>query len=277
MDIRDLSGRTAMVTGAASGIGRAFVHQLAERGAGIFACDVDAEGLASLRNEEGERILLAEVVDVSDADAMSSFAEKVHGQVEAVDLLVNNAGVAVSGLVHEVPLSDWRWLVGVNVWGVIHGHHFFLPPMLERGQGGHVINVASVVSFAGMPGSVPYGMSKWAVRGLSESTWAELHHHGIGVTAVCPGFVQTQILEGTRFSGWADQEDFRDELDRTFRAVSASPERVVTAALRGVQRGRRIVPVTGFAWFMWFASRWCPGLLARLIRYGIERRLRQAG
>ena len=136
-----------------------------------------------------------------------------------------------------------------------------------------MVNLSSAGSFLGMPGSAPYAMSKWAVRGLSESLWVELAAHGIGVTAVCPGFVGTGILERTRFSGWAAQPEVREEVNRLMDTKASPTDAVVRASLRAVQRNARIAPVTMFARVAWRTTRWFPGAMARAVQFAFNRQM----
>ena len=125
---------------------------------------------------------------------MAAFASIVHREIGAADLLMNNAGVAVAvGFLHT-ELGDWDWVLGINVLGVVHGCHFFVPQMVERRGGGHVINVASAAGYVASEGLAAYSTTKFAVVGLSEALRNELRRYGIGVTAVCPGFVATRIV-----------------------------------------------------------------------------------
>ena len=190
----NLKDRIVVVTGAGSGIGRSTALAFAREGARIAACDVDRARLDALKSELGDRALVVEKIDVADRHQMRTFADQVHALTPAVDVVVNNAGVAVSGTFLEMTLDDWDWILGVNLKGVVHGCHFFIPKMVERGAGGHVINIASIFGIFAPPGVTSYVASKFAVRGFSLSLREELAPHKIGVTATCPGMTNTLIV-----------------------------------------------------------------------------------
>jgi NAD(P)-dependent dehydrogenase (short-subunit alcohol dehydrogenase family) len=268
MDVRDLKGATALVTGAASGIGRETAYALARRGADLAICDVDEPGLAESerRIRELGRAVLARRVDVADRAAMSAFAEEVHRGVEAVDLLVNNAGVAVGARFLDTPLEDWEWVVRINLFGVVHGCHFFVPPMVRRRRPGHVVNVASMIGFVATSPLAAYAATKFAVVGLSEALREELRPFGIGVTAVCPGIIDTAIPRTARLRGEAADPARRERMMEFYRRRGYGPERVAENVLRAVQRDRAIAPISPEAWAFYYLKRLVPGLLPWLNR-----------
>lgn len=192
-------GRTFVVTGAASGIGRALALHLASRGSDVAICDVNEDELAVTARdvERRGRKATAEVVDVADRGAMHAFAERVieaHGRVHGV---INNAGVSVTDRVATMSYEDLEWIVGINLWGVIHGTKAFLPHLIENGDG-WVVNVSSVFGIIAVPGQSAYNLTKFAVRGYTESLRQELD--GTGVTALCvhPGGIKTNIVRNSR-------------------------------------------------------------------------------
>ena len=263
MDVRNLRGRLALVTGAASGIGRASALAFARRGADLALCDRSEAGLAEVA--AAARALGSEVltrqVDVASAGQMQAFAADVHARAPAVDLLMNNAGVGLGGGVLDTTLEDWRWIVDINLFGVVHGLHCFVPKMVERGRGGHVVNVASMAGYLGSSLLPAYVATKFAVIGLSESLREELAPHHIGVTAVCPGVINTPIATSSPMRGAAADPEARAEVARAFARRNYPPERVAENVLRAVQRNRAVAPISPEAWIFYYAKRLAPGLV----------------
>jgi NAD(P)-dependent dehydrogenase (short-subunit alcohol dehydrogenase family) len=192
---------TAVVTGAASGIGLALAQRAAADGMDVVLADVDEPGLAEAVAALGQTSAV-EVVsvrcDVSDPDQVEALASTTHERFGSVELLCNNAGVGGGGAVAELSRKDWEWVLGVNLWGVIHGVTSFLPKMVESGTPAHVVNTASMAGFFATAGMAPYAVSKFGVVALSESMRAELAGTPVGVSVLCPGWVSTRIHESER-------------------------------------------------------------------------------
>lgn len=284
MDIRypDVSGRVALVTGAASGIGRSTALLLADRGAHLIVCDRDEARLREVEDEinRRSRCVLARKVDVSSREEFSRFADEVHGLVPAVDVLVNNAGVGLSGGLLQTTLEDWQWVLGVNLWGVIHGCHFFVPKMVARGRGGYVVNVSSAFGFFGGRDAMGYVTSKFAVLGMTESLREELRPHQIGVSVICPGLIATDIMRTGRVrsprsvSGHdlradkvTEDETMREKAIKFWKTQGQSPDLVANAILRGMASGRGVVPVTREAWALYAMTRISKPLAHRIGQY----------
>ena len=197
--MRKLDGRIAVVSGAAGGIGRGVATALAHKGCDLALVDISAEGLeeTAKRVEQMGRKATQHRVDVSDRAAMQVLADEVVRRHGHVHIVVNNAGVAVSGSFEEQSWEDLDWIVGINFWGVVHGCKVFLP-YLRLEDEGHIVNVSSMLGFLGVPGSSSYCATKFAVRGLSEALWAELSDTKIGVTSVHPGAIATNIIASAR-------------------------------------------------------------------------------
>jgi len=169
MDVTNLTGKTVLVTGAASGIGKETTLAFARRGANLAICDLNEAGLGETAQQIRSlgREVIAQRVDVASRASMQEFAATVHARVPAVDILMNNAGVGLGAGFLDTSLDDWEWIVGINLKGVIHGCHCFIPPMVARGRGGHVINVASAAAFIATEALSAYSTTKYAVFGLS--------------------------------------------------------------------------------------------------------------
>jgi NAD(P)-dependent dehydrogenase (short-subunit alcohol dehydrogenase family) len=257
-----------LVTGAASGIGRETALAFARAGAKLVVCDLNERGIEETAQAIRSlgRPVLARPVDVASPTAMGELADAVHREHEAVDILVNNAGVGLGAGFLDTTLADWDWIVGINLRGVVHGCHFFLPPMVARGQGGHVVNVSSVAGYVATAQLVAYGATKFAVLGLSEGLRDELHPHGIGVTTVCPGIINTRITETSPMRGRYATPAARTTILALYRRRNYGPERVAVSILQAVRKNRAVAPVSPEAWTMYFLKRLAPGLTARLNR-----------
>ncbi|WP_328554595.1 SDR family oxidoreductase [Streptomyces sp. NBC_00358] len=264
-------GQLVLVTGAGSGIGRATAFAFAEAGARVVAVDRDAEGAA--RTAEMSRLIgspaaWAETVDVSDEQAMEKLAEKVAAEYGVVDVLVNNAGIGLSGSFFDTTPEDWRKVLDVNLWGVIHGCRLFGKQMAERGQGGHIVNTASAAAYQPSKALPAYSTSKAAVLMLSECLRAELAGQDIGVSAICPGFVNTNITSTTRFAGVdaAEERRRRKKSARLYGLRNYPPEKVADAVLRAVVRNEAVVPVTPEARGARLLQRFAPRTLRAIAR-----------
>ena len=264
-------GQLVLVTGAGSGIGRATAFAFAEAGARVVAVDRDAE--AAARTAELSRLVgapeaWAETADVSDEHAMEKLAEKVATEYGVVDVLVNNAGIGLSGSFFDTSPEDWKKVLDVNLWGVIHGCRLFGRQMAERGQGGHIVNTASAAAYQPSKSLPAYSTSKAAVLMLSECLRAELAGRGIGVSAICPGFVNTSITSTARFAGVDAEEEKRRQKKaaRLYGLRNYPPEKVADAILRAVVRNEAVVPVTPEARGAHFMSRFTPRALRAIAR-----------
>jgi len=253
----------SVVTGGASGLGRAFCEELGRRRGRVLVADVDLEGA----EETAERIRRlggrARVAgcDVRSAEQVESLAEAAEGWFGDTDLLVNNAGVAVGGPVDEIPLEDWRWQVDVNLWGVIHGCHSFVPRMRKR-RSGHVINVGSLAGLVSPPHLAPYNVTKAAVIALSETMHAELREEGIRVTVLCPSFFKTRIVDSSR--GMAG-EGQREAVVRLMERSRVQAPEVALEAIRAVVHGHLYAVPMRDARTMWRFKRLLPGPMYRVL------------
>lgn len=266
-------GKVALITGAGSGIGRATALLFADLGARLVLCDRNAatlEEVARLLRERGVEIY-TETVDVSDWGAMQALADRVQAKVGVLDILVNNAGVATSGDFLSTPVEDWNWVFGINVMGVVHGCKAFGARMAERG-GGHIVNIASAAGYYAAPEMSAYSASKHAVMGLSESLRLEMAEHGVGVSAICPGVINTNIVSAMRTNGAMVQSQAK--VVDIYRKRNYGPEKVAEAIAESVIHNRAVVPVSPEAWVLYAGKRFAPGVMDVVQRTSLFRKLK---
>jgi len=233
--VREFKEKVAVITGAASGIGRATALRLASRGSTIALADIDRDGLESVAKELTERGANHSIhrVDVSSSSQMEIFAGEVEDIHGVVHILINNAGVAISGPFADQRLEDLEWLVGINYWGVVYGCHFFLP-LLKRTDEAHIVNISSMFGFLGLPEQSGYCATKAAVRALSESLWTELRRDNIGVTSIHPGCIDTSIVRSSRMKN----EESRQSAQELFSLRGAPPDAVAIAIVSGIEKNK---------------------------------------
>jgi NAD(P)-dependent dehydrogenase (short-subunit alcohol dehydrogenase family) len=271
------SDKVVVVTGAASGIGREIALAFARRGARLALADVDREGLLAFREElaEGGTEAFAQVLDVSVAADVERFCGNIYRNMGRTDILCNNAGVSVGGFFEDLLLEDWDWVLGVNLLGVVHGCHYFYPRMIEQGGGGHIVNIASAAGLFPLPQNIPYSCTKFAVVGLSETLRAEAALHGIGVSAICPGFVSTGIFNAARQrtlrTDISNEEAVRKMEERLLKG-GRTPDKVAAAVIDAVERNKGLVRVFTETYVFDYLYRLSRGifdaLLCRLVKVG---------
>ena len=256
----DLKGRTVLITGAAHGIGRATAFAFGEKGAQVLITDIDEVGLEKTRAELEERGIGvgSKVVDVTKEQQVTSMIESAISEMNGLDIVVSNAGVSVAGPAEAVPIEDWRWIVDVNVWPHVYAVRAAIPYFREKGSG-YLVNVASAAGILGAPALSAYSLTKFAVYGLAESLAVSLHGTGIGVSVVCPLWVNTDITERGRIT--VDPDIGMDEGSaRAFgremlRNSGIPPEHVGEAIVNGVLENRFLIlphpEVLQFAQIKW--------------------------
>jgi NAD(P)-dependent dehydrogenase (short-subunit alcohol dehydrogenase family) len=243
--LTSFAGKVAVVTGGGSGIGRALALALAREGARVALADVDEAAAAETVRQAaglGEEVLALRT-DVADLDQVEALAEVVFTRYGAVHVLCNNAGVVVYGGLESATWRDWQWVLGVNLWGVVHGLLAFLPRMIAQGQGGHVLNTASMAGLVASRGLGVYTTSKYAVVGLSETLAKDLAPHGIGVTVICPMGVATRIREADRNrpARLRNTRDAPPASEVTLIGRTLDPDAVARQALAAVRAGELYV------------------------------------
>ena len=232
-----LKGKVAVITGAASGIGRALAFVLRKKDCNLALVDLDANGLDALghdlRTAYPTGNLSLHALNVADKDHMKALAEEVVEAHEGVHLLINNAGAAYEGPFPQTSLDAWDRIVGVNLWGVIYGCHYFMPH-LAKVERAHIVNLSSLFGIVGMAGQTVYCTTKFAVRGFSEALWEELRATEIGLTVVYPGSVATNIMK----TADGDDPQLLKRLSDWYEQNAVSPHRVATQIVAAVEKGK---------------------------------------
>ncbi|MGW4120785.1 SDR family oxidoreductase [Nocardia sp. NPDC004711] len=241
---RSLRGKKTLITGAASGIGRATALAAARKGARLVLTDVNAEGLdatVETIRSTGGIVEVATALDISDYDAVTAFAEKVHEELGSLDVVMNIAGISTWGTVENLEHRHWKRLVDVNLMGPIHVIENFVPPMIEAKRGGALVNVSSAAGLMAFPWHAAYSASKFGLRGVSEVLRFDLARHDIDVHLVVPGAVDTPLVQTVDIVG-VDRDDPRIQAwIKRFQHHAKSPDQVAEAILRGVEKGTYLI------------------------------------
>ena len=240
----EFKGKRALVTGAASGIGRAVALQLARDGALLYLSDLNADGLAetvALAREAGAEVGEHRALDITDYDAVAAFAADIHRRHPAMDAVMNIAGISAWGTVDRLSHHHWRSLVEVNLMGPIHVIQAFIPPMISAGRGGRLVNVSSAAGLVALPWHAAYSASKYGLRGVSEVLRFDLARHRIGVCLVVPGAVDTPLVHTVHIAGVDRDDPGVQRWVRRFSGHAVTPERAAEKILAGVARNRFLV------------------------------------
>jgi NAD(P)-dependent dehydrogenase (short-subunit alcohol dehydrogenase family) len=238
MPPRSVENKRVLITGAASGIGRATAVASARKGARLYLTDIDEAALAAVAAEiraAGGDVDHAEALDVSDHAAV---ADEIHSAHGSVDIVMNIAGIAIWGTVETLAHDQWRRVVDVNLMGPIHVLECFVPPMISAGRGGHVVNVSSAAGIFGLPWHAPYSAAKFGLRGVSEVLRFDLHRHDIGVSLVCPGAVDTGLVDTIEIAGVDRSSPTIQRFTARFRRGAVTPETAAARILEGIERNR---------------------------------------
>lgn len=248
--------RNAIITGAASGLGRAFALRLARDRWNIAICDINDAGseetLRLVRSFGGDGHV--ERLDVSRIEQWSALSDRLRAKWQELDLLVNNAGVAGAGNVGEFSLENWHWIININLWNGIYGCHTFVDWLKSNPRGAHIINTASMAAVASAPGMAGYNVSKAGMVSLSETLYSELKPANVGVTVVCPSFFPTNLLKDGRFH----TPDLKELAEKAFAQATFTAEHVADRAIRAMQRKQLYVMEPASARFQWRFKRLLP-------------------
>lgn len=255
--MRDLDGKTAVITGAGGGLGSALAAGLAELGCNLALVDVADTALASTAGAlAGSNVRISRhVTDITCKEQVAALPGAVLAEHGRVDLLINNAGITYQKSFETHTLEDWERIVGINWWGVLYGCHFFLDALKRSGEG-HIVNISSMNAFVGLPTQTSYCATKAAVKLLSEAMWAEMKKHNIGVTSVHPGAIRTEMIQAT-----LDNSDDRSAAQRNYeiaQKVGVSPQYCARRIIRAVQKNQLRIRVGADAVALDLLKRWFP-------------------
>jgi NAD(P)-dependent dehydrogenase (short-subunit alcohol dehydrogenase family) len=255
------AGKRTLVTGAASGIGRAVALKLAREGAVLYLTDVNADGLAdtvATARAAGAEVAGYRCMDITDFDAVSDFAAEVHRRHPAMDVVMNIAGISAWGTVNRLSHGHWRSMVDVNLMGPIHVIENFVPPMVSAGGGGRLVNVSSAAGLVPLPWHAAYSASKYGLRGLSEVLRFDLARHRVGVSLVVPGAVNTPLVQTVQIAGVDRDHPRVQRWVRRFAGHAVSPEKVADKILAGVARNRFLIYTSPDIWALYAFKRYAP-------------------
>jgi NAD(P)-dependent dehydrogenase (short-subunit alcohol dehydrogenase family) len=243
----DFTGKVVVITGAAHGLGEATAKAFAGRGAKLALCDIDSDGLREVKDvlEARGAEVLTDIVDVSQASQVEGFSERVYKEFGQVDVLVNNAGVVLAGKLEDMKIEDWQWIIGINLWGVIHGAHYFYPRMRQRGSG-HIVNISSAAALSPLPILSAYSGTKSAVLSMTRVWRAEGAVHGVGFTAVCPGVMNTNVSKSVRMCSETQRKFTPQSEEKAARFLASKrydPARVAGAIVCAVEKNKSVAPI----------------------------------
>jgi NAD(P)-dependent dehydrogenase (short-subunit alcohol dehydrogenase family) len=257
--------KIAIVTGAASGIGKALCEELVRRGARVVATDINEEALQSTvaSIKAPSHAVHAEKQDVTDYEAFKKLVEDTVAREGRLDYIFNNAGIAILGEVRDTTIDHWRKVLDVNLNGVVYGSLLAYHQMVKQGFG-HIVNLASVEGLMPFPSTVSYVTSKFGVMGLSEGMWVEGKDLGVKVSVVCPGFVSTPIFDVSDTVG-VERDKWKESLT-PWERFAISPEGCAQVILKGVEKNKPIITVTFMAKVMWWLTRISPTFVMNLVR-----------
>ena len=241
MPPKTVENKRVLITGAASGIGRATAIASARRNARLLLTDINDAPLQSVAAEiraAGGTVDYAKALDISDHAAVAAMADEIHAAYGSVDIVMNIAGIAVWGTVETLSHDQWRRVVDVNLMGPIHVVECFLPAMITAGRGGHLVNVSSAAGLFGLPWHAPYSATKFGLRGLSEVLRFDLRRHDIGVSLVCPGAVDTGLVETVEIAGVNRAAPTIQKFTARFRRRAVTPATAAEKILEGIEHNR---------------------------------------
>jgi NAD(P)-dependent dehydrogenase (short-subunit alcohol dehydrogenase family) len=266
--------RNAIITGAASGLGRALALRLARDGWNIALCDINeagaAESLELVRRAGGDGRV--ERLNVASPDDWQALSARLRADWQQLDLLVNNAGVAGAGNVGQFELDNWRWILDINLWNGIYGCHTFVEWLKENPRGAHILNTASMAAIVSAPGMAGYNVSKAGMLALSETLYGELKPHNVGVSCLCPSFFPTNLLSEGRFA----ETRMKQLAEREFKRSRFTADDVADAAVKAIARKQFYVMLPAEGRFYWRLKRLLPMTVLKLIARRFQEQMDRA-
>lgn len=273
--MKNFKDKVVVITGAGSGIGKATAIAFAREGAHLHITDIVKEKIESAAEEIKAMggTAFPYVVDCGDRKQMEKFADDVFNAAGRVDILHNNAGIALGCPVEKVSLDEWERIIAVNLWGAIYGLHFFVPRMIAQGGGGHIINTSSAAGLTAPPTLAAYSTTKFALIGLSETMNIELSKYGIYTTALCPGIINTPLIPATKMDVYDKQgRPYKDRIVKFYREKGVPPERVARDVLKAVREKRPVQPSPwSHVYPLWIIKRISTRAYHFLMRFGANR------
>ena len=268
--MRELQGKTVFLTGAASGIGRELVLHLASIGSNLLLVDRDQEGLSDVAEQAATQGVQVHsyCCDLTNREAVERTVTTAIGEAEAIDVLINNAGVAWYGSTHEMTQAQWDWLMSINLLAPIQITQMLLPHLLERPDA-HIVNMCSIAGLVAGGRFTAYHTSKFGLVGFTESLRAEYGRAGIGVTAICPGPVSTELYRS------ANKRQTSKAMPQPPAIVCTTPQRVASLTVKAIQRNRRSVLITPMAHGLFQIKRFLPGLLDAVSTFSRSKKRRR--
>ncbi len=257
------------ITGAASGIGRATALAMARMGVRLFLTDINGSGLdetCRLVAQDNGEVCIHNVLDISAYEQVKSFADELHQDFGPLDILINNAGIALFGLVEDMSHAHWQKVINTNLWGPIHGIECFLKEMI-RVKKGHLVNISSTAGLTGAPWHAAYSTAKWGLVGLSEVLRYDLMQHNIGVSVICPGAVDTPMKHSVEILAVNKESGSVQKIIRRFEKHAISPERAAEIIIDAIEKNRFLVITSFDIKALYFSKKYCFPVYHRFLIY----------
>ena len=246
--MKNFKNKKCLITGAASGIGRATAIAMGKLGAHLFLTDINAEGLketSQIITKEGGQVNKIKAFDISKYENVKEFADEIHKDYGSLDILMNIAGTSVWGTVDQLTHEHWKSMINIDLWGPIHGIECFIPEMIRAGKGGHIVTVSSAAGLIALPWHAAYSAAKWGILGVCEVLRYDLRQHNIGVTVVCPGAVETPLKHTVEIVGIDMTHPEVKRLKEKFSERAVTPEKVAQLIVKGIKKKKFLV-ITSF-------------------------------